>query len=84
MMFNLLFISGHAFINTNRQVRHVAKCASNQGLMTPAALKETKRKNEQRQSQVPILSKVGFVIVYYDGHWDVMGLITESGYSSLE
>ena len=84
MMFNLLFISGHFFVNTNRQVRHVAKYAPNQGLVTPAALKETKRKNERRQSQVPILSKVGFVIVYDDGHWDVMRMSTELGHSSLE
>ena len=84
MMFNLLFISGHVFVNTNRQVRHVAKYTPNQGLVTPAALKETKRKNEWHQSQVPILNKVPFVIVYDDRHWDVMGLSTESEYSFLE
>ena len=84
MMFNLLFVSGHVFVNTNRQVRHVAKYAPHQGLVTPASLKETKRKNERRQSQVPILSKVCFVIVYDDRHLDVMRLSIESGYNSLE
>ena len=84
MMFNLLFFSGHFFVNANRQVRHVAKYAPDHGLVTPATLKGTQYKNEGGQSQVPILGEIGFVVVYDDRHWDMVSLGTESRHGSLE
>ena len=83
-MFNLLFVGGHVFVDANGNVRHLAKYAPDYGLVTPAALKETQRKNEGGQSQVPVLGEVGFAIVYDDRHWGVVSLGTESGHGSLE
>ena len=83
-MFNLLFVGGHVFVDANGKVRHLAKYAPDYGLVTPAALKETQRKNEGGQSQALLLGEVGFVVMYDDRNWDMMRLGTELGHGSLE